>query len=539
MTGKELVLTAIQNKETLRVPYVPFVGVHAAALLEMGAEEFLKSKDNMVAGISAAVDTYRPDGIPVIFDLQVEAEILGCDLIWARDNPPAVSSHALAGGKKLKDLPELDETKGRIPMIMEVTREIRKKYPEVALYGLITGPFTLSLHLLGPEIFMDMYDNPEKVHEVMQFGTEVGKKMASYYIKNGCDVIAVVDPMTSQISPKDFGTYVSKYCSDIFSHIREENTYSSFFVCGHAQKNVEAMCKCKPDNVSIDENIPLDYVRETAEKYNVSFGGNMRLTTVMLFGDEKDNLRHAAECLQIGGKTGFILAPGCDIPFGVPKENIIAVSEMLKDNYKLQVAMELVGTEVAVHSDLDMSDYGGLDKIKVDIITLDSESCAPCQYMVESVQEIAPEFEGVVEWREHKIKTKESIELMEALHVEKVPTICIDGQVAFISQIPKREDLVHAIYKRMIERARIKRADSKLIVIDDGSDESMELLDNINRAQRELGSNITIERVNDTDEIRDLKVKKLPAVISVKKELKSFGKIIDKEVIKEWIKAIL
>jgi len=25
------------------------------------------------------------------------------------------------------------------------------------------------------------------------------------------------------------------------------------FVCGHAQQNVEAMCACKPDNISIDE----------------------------------------------------------------------------------------------------------------------------------------------------------------------------------------------------------------------------------------------------------------------------------------------
>lgn len=539
MTSKELVLNAIQNKETIRVPYVPFVGVHAASLIGTGAEEFLKNKEVMVRGISTAIDTYKPDGIPVIFDLQVEAEILGCRLIWADDNPPAVSSHVLTGGKKLGELPDLNESQGRIPLIMEVCREIREQYPDIALYGLITGPFTLSLHLLGPEIFMAMYDNPKKVHEVMEFTSEIGKKMATYYIQNGCDIVAVVDPMTSQISPKDFGTYVSKYCTGIFEHIRKEHSYSSFFVCGHAQKNIEAMCKCKPDNVSIDENIPLDYVKDTAKKYNVSFGGNMRLTTVMLFGDEKDNLRHAAECIQIGGKKGFILAPGCDIPYGVPPENIITVSEMLKDDYKLQVAMELVGTEEAAPSDLDMSDYGGIDKIKVDIITLDSESCAPCQYMVESVQEIAPEFEGVVDWREHKIKTKESIELMEALHVEKVPTICIDGEVAFISQIPKREDLVSAIYKRMIERARIKRADSKLIVIDDGSEESMELLDNINRAQRELGSSITIERVSDTDDIHDLKVKKLPAVISVKKELKSFGKIIDKEVIKEWIKAIL
>ena len=38
-------------------------------------------------------------------------------------------------------------------------------------------------------------------------------------------------------------------------------------------------------------------------------------------------------------------------------------------------------------------DYGKADKVIVDIITLDSESCAPCQYMVEAVKNVAPEFE--------------------------------------------------------------------------------------------------------------------------------------------------
>lgn len=539
MTGKELVIRAINNETTERTPYVPFVGVHAASLLGVSAEEYLKSRDRMIEGVSKAVELYDPDGLPVVFDLQIEAEILGCNLIWADDNPPAVSSHALKEAGSLDKLPQFDQTKGRIPMVLEVTRAVKESFPDVALYGLITGPFTLSLHLMGPEIFMAMYDDPDRVQEIMAFCTEIGKKMAGYYIENGVDVIAVVDPLTSQISPDDFKKFVTEYCTDIFRHTRERGKLSSFFVCGHAQKNVEAMCQCRPDNISIDENIPLDYVRDTAERYDVSFGGNMRLTTVMLFGDEKDNLRHAAECIQIGGNTGFILAPGCDIPYGVPKENIIAVSEMVKDEYKRQIAMELVGTEEVATSDLDLSEYGGTGKIKVDIITLDSEACAPCQYMVESVQEIAPEFEGVVEWVEHKIKTKEAIELMTALNVEKVPTICIDGEVAFISQIPKREDLFNAIYRRMIERARIKKSDSKLIVLLDDSEESEEILKNISRAQRELGTNVEIEESRDQKAITKHGVKSLPAVFSVKKELKSFGKVADKEVIKEWLKTLM
>jgi uroporphyrinogen decarboxylase len=538
MTGKQLILAAMENKTTERTPYVPFVGVHAAALLGMGAEEYLRSADSIVAGMSKAVELYKPDGIPVVFDLQIEAEVLGSTLVWSEDNPPAVSSHPLMGDLKLVDLPAFDETKGRIPMAMEVTRRLRAKYPDMALYGLITGPFTLALHMMGPEIFMAMYDNPEYVQEVMSFCNSVAKKMATYYIANGCDIVAVVDPMTSQISPKDFSTFVTEYLSDLFASVRATGRKSSFFVCGHAQKNIENMCLCKPDNISIDENIPLDYVKQTSAKYGVSFGGNMKLTTVMLFGDEVENQRHAAECLAIGGKKGFILAPGCDIPYHVPQQNIIAVSEMVRDEYKLQVAMELIGTGTATSSELDLSEYGGSNTIKVDIITLDSESCSPCQYMVESVKEIAPEFEGVVEWKEHKIKSREAIELMVSLNVEKVPTICIDGKVTFISQIPKRQDLIAAIYRRMIERARIKKNDSKLIVLDNGSPEAELLLENINRAQRELGTDIFVERITDESEISEHGVKRLPAVISVKKELRSFGKAVDKDVIKEWIKLL-
>ncbi|MFP4383280.1 MAG: uroporphyrinogen decarboxylase family protein [Spirochaetia bacterium] len=541
MTGKELVMTAIRNGKTPRTPYVPFVGVHAGYLIDKTAEEFLKSPELMKQGIQKAIDIYKPDGMPVIFDLQLEAEVLGCDLIWGKENPPSVSSHVLTGDKWIEDLPEFTPEGGRIPDILEVTRAVREKNPDIALYGLIAGPFTLSLHLLGPDIFMQMYDNPDKVMDIMAYCEGIGETMTQAYHDAGCDIIAVVDPMTSQIGPEDFTRFVTPSSKKLFSYIRKRGAVSSFFVCGHAQKNIEAMCLCKPDNVSIDENIPLDYVRDTAKKNGVSFGGNMKLTTVMLFGTEQDNLRHAAECISVGGTDGFILAPGCDIPYSVPKENIIAVSEMVKDEYKQQVAMELIGTQTVAESDLDLSEYGGTNKIQVDIITLDSEACAPCQYMVESVREIAPEFEGVVDWNEHKIKTKEAIELMTALKVEKVPTICIDGKVAFISHIPKKQDLINAIYRRMVERAkeRMHSTRSKIILLDDGSPEADTMFENISKAQRELGSEIQIVKI-DAEKARNVyHIKKMPAVITVQEELRSVGKVVDKEVIKEWIKAIM
>ena len=56
-----------------------------------------------------------------------------------------------------------------IALCMEATKALRAQHPDLALYGLITGPFTLGLHLLGTDIFMQMMMEPEETHKLMRF----------------------------------------------------------------------------------------------------------------------------------------------------------------------------------------------------------------------------------------------------------------------------------------------------------------------------------------------------------------------------------
>jgi len=48
-----------------------------AKLLGISAKEYLSSSRHIIDGISKAIELYDPDGIPVMFDLQIEAEALG------------------------------------------------------------------------------------------------------------------------------------------------------------------------------------------------------------------------------------------------------------------------------------------------------------------------------------------------------------------------------------------------------------------------------------------------------------------------------
>jgi MtaA/CmuA family methyltransferase len=539
MTGKELIKKTFKLEPTDVIPWVPFVGVHGASLIGVNATQFLHSADNIVDGISKAVELYHPDGIPVLFDLQLEAELLGCKLNWADENPPAVISHPLLEGKTIEDLLVPEKHEGRLPVVMDATLRLRAKYPDLALYGLIAGPFTLALHLLGTDIFMKLFEEPEYVTRLFAFCKRVANRMADYYIEAGCDVIAVVDPMTSQIDPATFEMFVSPPMTEIFEHIREKGALSSFFVCGHAQQNIEVMCRCKPDNVSIDENIPLDYVKDIALGHNISFGGNLQLTVVLLMGTPEDAAFNALDCIELGGNRGFILSPGCDLPMGTPSENLIAVSNLVKDPYEQQIVKAMTRKSDSLKL-LNMKDYGQSDKVIVDIITLDSESCAPCQYMVEAVKKIAPHFEGIVEWREHAIKQMAGVTFMASLMVKNIPTICIDGKISFVSQIPPKNELIAAIQKRINEKLKLKIQAKKgeFIAFCKDDAEANVLKSRIETAFLQTGKRIDVTYVTDPVKLAEHGFAQTPTIVLKKYTLKSQGKVPSVDVITEWLKEV-
>ena len=334
MTGKQILLDAITGKETTRPAWLPFVGCHGGYLLGTTAKEYLQSAELVVEGLKKAISLYTPDALPIMFDLQIEAEILGCALHWADEVPPAVTSHPLAMGKTITDLPDIDETKGRFPIVVEALKTLKTDIGDnTALYGLICGPFTLALHRLGNDIFLDMYDEEDAVIEVIQYCAGVCKKSADIYLKHGADVVAVVDPMTSQISPDHFVQFVTPAMNAVFDHIRERGGLSSIFVCGDVTRNLEVMTQTTADHISVDEQIDMAHLRELCNARNKSFGGNIKLTSVLLLGDEDDARMEVLDIMEKSGNTGFILAPGCDLPYAVPPKNLQAVAEMVHDEY--------------------------------------------------------------------------------------------------------------------------------------------------------------------------------------------------------------
>ena len=388
---------------------------------------------------------YAPDGQPVIFDLQVEAEILGCKLVWAEDSPPSVVSHPQEAAAGLPThLPEAHE--GRLPMILDVMRRMKKSVGEhTALYGLITGPFTLASHLRGTDIFMDMIDEPEQVEALLAYTCRVAERMAQLYLDAGMDVIAVVDPMISQISPRHFKRFMSAPFSSLFTFIRNHGSFSSFFVCGDATKNLEVMCQTGPDCIGVDENINLPGAKQITDRYNVAIEGNIPLTSRLLLGSQQDNMKYIVDLLDSLPHDNLIVSPGCDMPYATPVENVIGVAEAIRDPERARLVLANYHAQDLDLDSVVLPDYPSLERPLMEVFTLDSAACAACSYMLAAATRAANALPGQIDLVEYKITRPENIARLVKMGVKNLPAILINGELKFSSLIPGQHELLEVI----------------------------------------------------------------------------------------------
>ena len=449
MTNKEILLNILSGEETPRAGWVPFAGVHAGKLTGYNAIEVLTEEDKLLESLRAVNRLYNPDGQIILFDLQVEAEILGCTLRYVHDCAPSVVSHPLSKEAIVPcdcKIPAKEE--GRLPMILRVMEQMKREIGDsTALIGLVCGPLTLASHLRGTDLFMDMYDDPDYVKNLLGFCTKTAKQMATFYIEAGMDIIGFVDPLISQISPDTFLQFPSEPYKELFRFVADKNVFSAFFVCGDAGQNIEPMCQTKPHAIFIDENIAIGQAKQITDRYGIALGGNIPLTTTMLYGTQDDNRQAVINIIDAcGGHRGVVIAPGCDMPFDVPVENTIAVAFAVA-HYEETKKM-IAGYNGKLPLDdivVTLPDYPNLTKTLVEVFTLDSLTCAACGYLMNTVNELHrdnPELFDMVEYRYTKL---ENIKRCQLMGIKNLPALYINGTLVYSSIIPAKHLLLEQI----------------------------------------------------------------------------------------------
>jgi uroporphyrinogen decarboxylase len=313
-----------QSPELDRVPAYIFSGSCNAKLVGATIREFLQDPQAFAKAQIAAYERYKPDILIMMWDLSMDIEAMGNELRYPEDSMSVVTKKFLDDKGKLGSLQVPDPHKdGRLPGYLDACIETKKVVSEAPVSGVIAGPWTIAMGLRGAtNLIIDSKKDPNFVHELMRICTEATRKFTEALAEAGIGIGYSEAPASCDlISPSMYRDFVFPYHKELITYFNEKKIGVGLHVCGNANPILEDLVNTGASNISVDSGTVLKKAADTFSRKAVLIGN---VPTECFLADSKEMMKNAIRaCLEQASKnSGYILAPGCEVPTIAPPEKI-------------------------------------------------------------------------------------------------------------------------------------------------------------------------------------------------------------------------
>ena len=192
----------------MRIPLSLSVYEHAAALTGVTPWEAGRDEDLCLRAHREAWLLYEHFPVVVGIDIyNLEAEAYGCEVRRpAGTGIPAITEPIAASCAEARELPPLDPTAGRIPMMISVARRLADEFPDADVRVPVSGPFSVAQSVVGLNRLMeDVALTPDEVRALLEHLVDGQIRFARAVIEAGLGVAffesAAAPPL---LSPRHF-----------------------------------------------------------------------------------------------------------------------------------------------------------------------------------------------------------------------------------------------------------------------------------------------------------------------------------------------
>lgn len=336
MNEKERLMRALKHEEVDRPPVVcpgGMMNMVTTDLMKVAGVKWPEAHTDaqMMADLSYASyknGCFENVGLP--FDMVAEAEQMGAEITLGSEVfEPHVTGYAIESIFDWTSLKPMDMNTGRIKVILEAMKILKKKDPDVPIIGNITGPISTASSVMEPtRFYKDLRKHKKEANEYLTFVTEQLIEFAKAQIEAGADVITVADPSgTGEIlGPKLFEEYTVKYLNMFYDAIKDYSVGTICHICGQMKAVYKEMDEVRSDALSFDSIVPMQQARK--ELNDRVLMGNIS-TYALEFGD-KDRVAKLTRAAESSGTN--IISPACGLGTKSPIANIQAILETVKED---------------------------------------------------------------------------------------------------------------------------------------------------------------------------------------------------------------
>jgi uroporphyrinogen decarboxylase len=324
-TGKQYMMSALRRKHLDRIPTTVLIGPYCSRLTQYSVREILTDARKSTEAHLAFHDRFHPDSLVIYNDIYLEAEAVGSELEFPEDRISHPKQALLEDKSRLARLKVPDPQKdGRIPYYIEVCERVSAQVRETTSMGLgQSGPWNIAMHLRGAEdLLMDTITDPDFVHELMKFATEVVRKMGDALIEAGFSPsLGEAGASCSLISPHIYQEFIKPYHTELCSYFRSKKRFMSLHICGKIDPIMEDILETGIFLLSLDAGSSLQKLTQLAGDELVIMGNVP--TTHFSSATHEEMEASIRQCIETAAAdSGYILSSGCEIPFDSTEDRI-------------------------------------------------------------------------------------------------------------------------------------------------------------------------------------------------------------------------
>ncbi len=308
-------------------------------LINAQLHSFGQNTDELLRALTYEVEELQMEVLTVGYDIyNIEAEAVGCRILR---NPslgmPEIKKPLIQTLSEIEKLPELTGIKGRMPLFIEVTDKLMKKYGEINPIRLgISGPFSMASKIFPQNnLLTECITNPDTVFELLKYCTRIIKLYLEAGIKTGAGII-IFDSFVSppMISPETYREIVLPLHQSLFYYLEQNNVLQrTLIVGGNTVSIIPDLIKTGTTQLLLDFTIPTEQCREILKEFGeMVFRVNLP-PGLFIQSDSTELEKYLFHLLsQLGDCPNLIIGTGI-LPPNAYSENIKKVKEIIIDFY--------------------------------------------------------------------------------------------------------------------------------------------------------------------------------------------------------------
>lgn len=326
MSKKERIQAALHHQSVDRVPFgmwyhLPHVDQDAVSLAETQIQ---------------MVEDYGLDFIKMMPFGNYQAADFGLSCTYYCTPTQAVFERKFAIDNveewgDLKAVPGCFGNHGKVLLsAQQISRQQKQKGLEIPFVQTIFSPLTIARKLAGDRLFADMREHPALVHHALaqitktciSFAEEnVNAGVSGFFFASQC---STYDLMTEE-EYKAFGT---AYDLQVLNAIRNGTYFNIIHIHGD-NTMFDLLASYPVDAVNWHDRWVAPNLAEARKRTDKCLMGGINEAWLHTASPE-DIKPHIQQALELAGRTGFILTPGCCASMNTPRENFLAFKEALK-----------------------------------------------------------------------------------------------------------------------------------------------------------------------------------------------------------------